>query len=120
MVSSSVLLVKCTNFPFFVTANSKIPVFTIKAQFRPHTDNGAGAGQSNSLIVGLGNYVGGELVVEGVKKDIRYNAIEFDGWKERHWTLPFLGERYSLVWFTPKGCEGVRGIDMDFGKNPVE
>jgi hypothetical protein len=59
-----------------------------KAQFRPHTDNGAGAGQSNSLIVGLGNYSGGELMVEGVKKDIRYNPTEFDGWKERHWTLP--------------------------------
>mmetsp|Transcript_20775 Transcript_20775/g.45061 ORF Transcript_20775/g.45061 Transcript_20775/m.45061 type:complete len:832 (+) Transcript_20775:71-2566(+) len=82
------------------------------AQFRPHTDNGAGAGQSTSLIVGLGTYAGGELVVEGAKKDIRYKAIEFDGWKERHWTLPFQGERYSLVWFTPKGCEGVRGIDL--------
>ena len=108
------------------------------AQFRPHTDNGAGAGQSTSLIVGLGDYVGGELMVEGVKKDIRYKAVEFDGWKQRydrsqflpslllytlnisdhrlltnrHWTLPFQGERYSLVWFTPKGCEGVRGIDL--------
>lgn len=30
----------------------------------------------------------------------------------RHWTLPFQGERYSLVWFTPKGCEGIRGIDL--------
>eukprot|EP00578_Thalassiosira_sp_NH16_P003051 CAMPEP_0181128024 /NCGR_PEP_ID=MMETSP1071-20121207/28524_1 /TAXON_ID=35127 /ORGANISM="Thalassiosira sp., Strain NH16" /LENGTH=549 /DNA_ID=CAMNT_0023213829 /DNA_START=319 /DNA_END=1969 /DNA_ORIENTATION=+ len=83
------------------------------AQFRPHTDNGAGAGQSTSLIVGLGTYVGGELVVEGERRDIRYEAIEFDGWNERHWTLPFQGERYSLVWFTPKGCEGVRGIDLD-------
>lgn len=53
------------------------------AQFRPHTDNGAGAGQSLSLIVGLGDYIGGELVVEGVKNDIRYKALEFDGWKER-------------------------------------
>lgn len=88
-----------------------------EAQFRPHTDNGAGAGQSNSLIVGLGNYAGGELMVEGVKKDIRYNPIEFDGWKERHWTLPFKGERFSLVWFTPKGCEGKRGIDLYFENN---
>lgn len=82
------------------------------AQFRPHTDNGAGAGQSRSLIVGLGDYVGGELVVEGTKHDIRYNKVEFNGWEERHWTLPFLGERFSLVWFTPRGCEGVRGIDL--------
>ena len=83
------------------------------AQFRPHTDSGAGAGQSTSLIVGLGTYTGGELMVEGEKCDIRYKAIEFDGWKQRHWTLPFIGERYSLVWFTPKGCEGLRGIDLD-------
>ena len=25
--------------------------------------------------------------------DIRYKGLEFDGWSERHWTLPFLGER---------------------------
>lgn len=82
------------------------------AQFRPHTDSGAGAGQSTSLIVGLGTYSGGELMVEGEKNDIRYKGIEFDGWKQRHWTMPFQGERFSLVWFTPKGCEGMRGIDL--------
>ena len=84
------------------------------AQFRPHTDSGAGVGQSTSLIVGLGTYAGGELMVEGEQHDIRYKAIEFNGWKQRHWTMPFKGERYSLVWFTPKGCEGKRGIDLDF------
>jgi hypothetical protein len=83
------------------------------AQFRPHTDSGAGAGQSTSLIVGLGTYSGGELMVEGEKHDIRYKAIQFNGWKQRHWTMPFKGERYSLVWFTPKGCEGMRGIDLE-------
>lgn len=84
------------------------------AQFRPHLDKGAGAGQSTSLIVAMGNFVGGDLVVEGGQVNIRYNAIEFNGWKQRHWTLPFKGERYSLVWFTPKGCEGMRGIDIDY------
>jgi len=82
------------------------------AQFRPHVDSGAGAGQSLSLIVGLGTYVGGELMVEGEKHCIRYGSLQFNGWKERHWTLPFRGERFSLVWFTPKGCEGIRGIDL--------
>ena len=33
----------------------------------------------------------------------RYNPLEFDGWMQRHWTLPFVGERFSLVWFTPLG-----------------
>jgi tRNA U38,U39,U40 pseudouridine synthase TruA len=88
------------------------------AQFRPHTDSGAGAGQSTSLIVGFGTYSGGELMVEGEMRDIRYKAIEFNGWKERHWTMPFGGERYSLVWFTPKGCEGMRGIDLDLTEIP--
>lgn len=75
------------------------------AQFRPHRDSGAGNGQSGSLIVALGDFTGGELVVEGVPKDIRYQPLEFDGWKERHWTLPFHGMRYSLVWFTPLGVD---------------
>jgi tRNA U38,U39,U40 pseudouridine synthase TruA len=73
------------------------------AQFRAHRDNGAGNGQTVSLIVGLGDYTGGECAVEGVAHDIRYRPMEFDGWNSRHWTLPFRGERYSLVWFTPMG-----------------
>jgi hypothetical protein len=71
------------------------------AQFKPHVDSGRGAGQSVSMIVGLGNYVGGNLAVERDQYDIRYKPLEFDGWKSRHWTLPFMGERFSLVWFTP-------------------
>ena len=43
----------------------------------------------------------GQLCVEGVEHDVRYAPLQFDGWHERHWTLPFSGERYSLVWFTP-------------------
>jgi tRNA pseudouridine(38-40) synthase len=75
------------------------------AQFKPHKDTGAGAGQSTSLIVGLGDFSGGEIVVEGVAHDIRYKALQFNGWTQVHWTMPFVGERYSLVWFTPLGCE---------------
>ena len=79
-----------------------------RASFLPHTDAGAGYGQSTSLIVGLGKYEGGELCVEGVAHDIRYKPLSFDGWRERHWTLPFTGERFSLVWFTPQ--EQVSGV----------
>jgi uncharacterized C2H2 Zn-finger protein len=73
------------------------------AQFTPHVDSGRGAGQSLSMIVGLGDYSGGELMLEGTPHDIRYETLEFDGWKLRHWTRPFAGERFSLVWFTPEG-----------------
>lgn len=97
----------------FPTRASSTIAINRNAQFRPHTDSGAGAGQSTSLIVGLGTYSGGELMVEGEQHDIRYKAIEFNGWTQRHWTMPFAGERFSLVWFTPKGCEGMRGIDIE-------
>jgi tRNA U38,U39,U40 pseudouridine synthase TruA len=73
------------------------------AQFTPHVDSGRGAGQSLSTIVGLGEYRAGEIVVEGDAHDIRYKPLQFDGWKLRHWTRPFSGERFSLVWFTPEG-----------------
>lgn len=78
------------------------------AEFRPHRDSGAGAGQSTSLIVGLGDYFGGSLMVEGHAHDIRYRGLEFDGWRQLHWTRPFRGERYSLVWYTPQGLEQPR------------
>jgi hypothetical protein len=54
------------------------------------------------MIVGLGDYSGGELFVESQTFDIQYNPIEFDGWRLRHWTNKFVGERFSLVWFTPE------------------
>jgi hypothetical protein len=72
------------------------------AQFRPHVDSGRGAGQSLSMIVGLGDYTDGELFVEGISHDIRYKPLEFDGWSSRHWTNHYVGERFSLVWFSPE------------------
>ena len=96
---------------------SRTPSSTIAinrhAQFRPHRESGAGNGQSSSLIVGLGDYTGGELVVGGVHHDIRYKPLEFDGWSERHWTLPFSGSRYSLVWFTPLGVDPAEMFWLD-------
>jgi len=72
------------------------------ARFTPHVDSGTGAGQSLSMIVGLGEYEGGSLFVEGDTHDIRYKPLQFDGWRQRHWTEEFNGERFSLVWFTPE------------------
>ena len=71
-----------------------------RAEFAPHVDSGTGLGQSLSLLVALGDFQGGELCVEGETVDVRYEPLEFDGWKKRHWTLPFRGERYSLVFFS--------------------
>ena len=54
----------------------------------------------------MGDYSGGELVLEGGLHDVRYRPLEFDSGSQRHWSLPFRGERYSVMWFTPVGCEG--------------
>ena len=95
---------------------NRVPSTTVAinkhAQFKIHRDSGAGSGQSTSAIVALGDFAGGELGLDwvGLQQqqksvvDIRYSPAEFCGWTSRHFTLPFAGERYSLVWFTPQGC----------------
>jgi len=109
------LLIACFELESLLLPN-RIPSSTIAvnrhAQFTPHVDTGNGAGQSVSLIVALGDFIGGEIMIEGKSHDIRYEPIEFNGWTQRHWTNPFQGERYSLVWFTPLGCEQMSGLSM--------
>ena len=34
-------------------------------------------------------------MIECEPRDIRYVATEFDGWNERHWSLPFEGAHHS-------------------------
>jgi FkbM family methyltransferase len=74
-------------------------------EFTPHFDNGKGQEHSHSMIVGLGDYAGGEFVVDGKSYSIRYDVLKFDGWKQIHSTTRFRGERFSLVWFTPERRE---------------
>ena len=54
------------------------------------------------MIVGLGDYSGGELAAEGEQHCFRYKPLGFHGWRLRQWTLSFLVELFSLVWFTPE------------------
>ena len=77
-------------------------VVNYNTRFVPHVDMGSGAGgDATCLIVALGDYVGGGVVVEGQVHDVRYSPLEFDGWRQTHWTEPFIGDRFSLVWYTP-------------------
>jgi hypothetical protein len=53
-----------------------------------------------SYIVGLGGYEGGELwTLEHGPLDCHHRFCHYDG-TEPHATLPFTGERYTLVFFT--------------------
>lgn len=51
-----------------------------------------------SYIISYGDYVGGELVVEGIPHDTRTGLI-FDGKKE-HWNTPMTGNKYSVTFFS--------------------
>ena len=72
-----------------------------------HTDKG---NRGESAIVGFGDYEKGELVVNATEVDIKNKVILFDGSKWVHWTKPFTGTRFSLVYHT---------VDRDFKEVPV-
>ncbi len=62
----------------------------------PHIDkNNVG----HSVIIALGDYEGGQLVIEGKIFNIKNRFKAFDG-RNGHWTLPFTGDRFALVFFT--------------------
>jgi hypothetical protein len=66
---------------------------------KPHIDkNNVGS----SLIIGLGNYTGGDLLVEHKPYNIKYKPTIFNGANLLHSTAPYKGERYSLVFFRTK------------------
>jgi hypothetical protein len=56
-----------------------------------------------SLLVGLGDYTGGETILyinnKARKFNIQKNSIIFNGSEIEHKSLPFKGTRYSLVFF---------------------
>jgi len=60
----------------------------------PHKDvNNIG----ESYIVAFGNYTGGTLCVEDFDYNIHYRGLLFDGSQLLHWTKPWIGHRYSIV-----------------------
>ena len=90
----------------FITEHN--PQFVYKSVYitkncksRPHRDGG---NSTCSIIVSMGDHEGGELFIdEGDGKNqvftIRKYSLEFDGKKYLHWTAPFVGTRYSLIFY---------------------
>jgi hypothetical protein len=62
----------------------------------PHRDTG---NHGLSYIVGFGDYVDGDLDVEGVRYNIRHRGHLFNGSELTHSTAQFTGNRYCLVFF---------------------
>lgn len=72
----------------------------------PHLDKG---NRGESAIVAFGDFTGGELVINSTpynsrndsEIDIRHKIVYFDGSQLLHYTRPFTGTRYSVVFHTP-------------------
>ena len=78
--------------------------FQINHNFKclPHKDkNNIG----KSLIIGFGNYTGGNLIVNNESYDINYKPLIFDGCENEHYVDEFQGERYTIILFT---CKKIR------------
>lgn len=59
-----------------------------------HTDKN----KSDSIAIGFGNYQGGNLVINDVPNNIKYNSVKFDGNQSPHYVSPItFGNRYSLI-----------------------
>jgi hypothetical protein len=65
----------------------------------PHKDTG---NQGDSYIVAFGDFLGGNLCIENIDYNIERRGLLFDGSKMQHWTKPWSGIRYSLVFHTIK------------------
>lgn len=61
----------------------------------PHVDAN---NNGESLIIGLGDYSGGRVLTEDSTLDCNGRFCKMDATK-LHWTEPFEGERYTLVFF---------------------
>lgn len=80
-------------------------------QTTKHKDKG---NRGLSVIVAFGDYTGGELVLVNedgeVSHDIKNKMLFFDGVNTEHYTKPFEGNRYSLVFYK---------VDRDFVEVPT-
>lgn len=81
-----------------------------------------------SMIVGLGDYTGGETVVyhdggtQGTKYNIFQKPLLFDADTVPHESLPFQGTRYSIIYFpqNTKNIQTGKTITAAFGDKDVE
>lgn len=63
----------------------------------PHKDkNNTGL----SCIVSIGNYKGGNLVINDIPYDTFLHPLVFDGKNNTHYNTPLEGNKYSFVFFT--------------------
>lgn len=57
------------------------------------------ANTKKSVLISLGDYTGGKIVIEGIEYDALNRPTIFDGKNMEHYNTPHLGIKYSLIFF---------------------
>ena len=98
------LYLQLKNLASKIDPNFKYTSITVNKNFRsfPHYDF---CNKGMSMIIAIGNFTGGRLIVEDVLVDIHNKVHYFDGSKQLHHTEDFQGTRYSMIFFTRKTWE---------------
>ena len=84
-------------------------------QAKKHID---GQNNGHSVIVGIGEYTGGRLNVydkdgiDVISYDIKDRPLMFNGAINPHETLPFEGERYTIIFFKQKKAGTIEGMQL--------
>jgi len=74
---------------------------------KPHIDRG---NVGETLIIGFGNYEGGQTVVQEnqgliMRYNVKGNFLRFKG-SSLHWTEPWTGNRITVLFYTNKHLLG--------------
>ena len=77
---------------------------------KPHKDR---RNDGVTMIVGIGDYIGGELVIDDLRVDIKYKPYYFNGSLHTHYNLPWTGDRWSIMYY------GLRG-DLKISHRPED
>lgn len=67
-----------------------------------------------SIIVGFGDYTGGDLWIDGDTYSIKNRFVMFNGSELEHETMPFKGNRYVAVFFNqshPKPVKKIKDVN---------
>lgn len=73
-------------------------------QCKPHIDR---YNKGETIIIGLGRYEGGELVIEHTPFDIRHKPQYFNGARFTHWTKDWVGDRYSIMFYRSRNSDPI-------------
>ena len=81
-----------------IDADFEYNTITVNHNFKclPHYDQ---ANKSPSIILTLGDFEGGKLIVEGCPIDIHWKPLIFNGSVCEHATEDFTGCRYSIIYY---------------------